>query len=575
MQLSSLTAVLATLASLAPLAAQQLVAPALFDGVEAGSTGNIWRNGTNRYQCVYDSSHFTSRGIEHPIRIHTVQYRLDGGLVGNPTTYPSVEIYLDYCPNDHAAMSTTFDANRTMPLPRTPEYSGPVDVVAASGAEPNDFNVTIALQNPFRYVPELGQDLMVEIVILAPPSPAVGNTMSSAFSIAGHQCAAVRSVGSTTATTGSSTAFCPVIRFGYNDIQGGARHQAFGPGCYSHAVSFYEEYALSANDLTGMTVTATQNGTGGYDVNTAALSSFVAPTSVGLALDDDVVSSAIALPFTFDYPGGSTTSIAIDSNGRIFLNGTTGSSVTASAAGLLSTAVNVLCPSWQDLHPDGATNINNVFVESNLAGTEFYITWNNVSCFPNTQGGNSTFQVALIDNGTSDSFEYRYVTMVNDSTSNSGIMMTAFSPGGGAVDPGASDLTAGTVSTTADAFPLQLSASPRPILGSTCTYTLSNVRATTGFSAIFASWAATTPTSLQVYGLADAAGCYGNIQLNWVVPFGLLMIGSPTASTNVTWPTDPVFVGANVRAQGLELAPLENGDGIITSNGLSILLGNQ
>lgn len=556
-----------------PLAAQeQLIAPALFDNVEAGSTANIWRAGINRYQCVYDSSHFTGQGVPQPIDIHTIEWRLDGGLTGTPTMYPNVEIYVDRSANDYASLSTTFAANRTQALPRTPEYAGPVQVLGASGSEPNDFVITIPLQNVFRYVPELGEDLLVEIVILAPPVPLTSNTFSSAFNVPVHECAAVRSVGSTTLATGSATAFCPVIRVGYNDAIGAARHVPYGEGCYDRAASFYEEFAFQANDLSGTTITAIPNPSGGYDVFPAPLSTFDVPVSPGLALGDDVVTAAIPLPFTFDYPGGATTSIFIDSNGRILLNASDVSQVTATPAALLATPANVLCPSWQDLHPDGATNVDNVHAEANLAGTEFYITWNNVSCFPNTQGGDNVFQVALIDQGTLDRVEFRYQTLVNDSTTNAGIMMAGWSPGGGAVDPGNTDLTAGAFSTTADVRALALSGSPRPVLGTNCIYTLENIRANASVSLIRISFYSTAPTPLSSYGL-NTPGCFGHIHLATSVGFGNLLLLNPSASIDFTWPANVVFTGAEVYAQGLEIAPAENPDGVITSNALKIKLG--
>ncbi|MCA8951710.1 MAG: hypothetical protein KDE27_19535 [Planctomycetes bacterium] len=563
----------ATLATTLCVTAQNtLVAPALFQATEAGSTGNIWRAGINRYQCAYDASHFVGQGVPFPIDIHTVEYRLDGGLTGSPTTYPNVEIYLDVSANDFESLSTSFADNRTQAQPRVPEYSGPVQLVAAGGGEPNDYVVTIPLDNPFRYVPENGADLLVEIVLLDPPSPLVGNTMSSAFNITTHGCSAIRSVGSTTAATGSLTAFCPVVRFGYNEGLAVARHDTYGAGCYDRAVSFYESFDINANDLGNTTLTATPNAAGGYDVAAAALGTFDAPTTPGLALDDDVVTGPIALPFTFDYPGGSTTSIFIDSNGRILLNGTDVAQVTATPAALLASPVHVLCPAWQDLHPDGATNVDNVHAEANAGGTEFYITWNNVSCFPNTQGGNSTFQVALIDQGSQDVVEFRYQTLVNDSTTNAGIMMTAFSLGSGAVDPGASDLSAGGISTSADSPALALSASPRPTLGSTCTYTLDNLRANASVSLIRISFYSTIPTPLTAYGLTTP-DCYGHIHLGASLGLGNLMFGNPTDSVSFTWPTDVIYTGAEMYCQGLEIAPGENADGVIVSNGLKIKLG--
>lgn len=556
----------------APAMAQQIVAPALFSSSEAGSTGNIWRAGINRVQCVWDSSHFTSSGVEAPVYLHTLEFRLAGGLASNLTTYPSVELYVDYSTNDYTSLSTTFANNRTRALPRTPEFAGDADVIPASGGTPNSWVISVPLTTPFLYNPELGQDLLVELVILAAPSPLIGNTMSAAFNAAAHGANSIRSVGSTTAATGSLSAFCPVVRFGYNDAQSSGRNNKYGAGCYQREQSFYELFPGSTNDLTGTTLAATQNANGGFDVGAAPISTFDAPTGTGLALGDDEVSAAIALPFTFDYPGGSTNSLVVDSNGRIFLNGTTASNVTATPSGLLSMPVHTICASWQDLLPDGLTNTANVFAESNLAGTEFYVTWNGVPCFGATNP--STFQVAFIDDGTNDRIELRYQTMVNDSTSNGGNMMTGFSLGGAAIDPGASNLSAGGIQTFADQGPLALNASGRPILGTSTTYTLNNIRTNASVSAMYITFFGVSPTPLTAYGLFQSTGCDLHIHLPSAVPLGPLMLNNPSDSQSLAWPLDPSFVGAQLYLQGLAIAPGENGDGVITSNGMRSTIGS-
>lgn len=293
--------------------------------------------------------------------------------------YPSVEIYLQQSANGHAAISTTFASNRTVAHPTTPNYAGAVNVNTASGTTPNDWVIKLPLTNSFTYYPDQS-DLLLEIVILAAPVPATASSMSCGFNVAAHACNSVRSVGSMTALTGTLSAFAPVVRLGYTDVPGGARHVTYGAGCTTHSRSFYEAFAISTADLGGSTVAMTQNLTGGYDVSTTAGAAVVAPTSVGLALADDAVSGAIALPFTFDYPGGSTGSVFIDSNGSVLLNGTAASNIGGSASVLLTSPVHRLCPSMQDLLPDGVTNLDNVFAEADPSNptTVFLITWRNV-----------------------------------------------------------------------------------------------------------------------------------------------------------------------------------------------------
>lgn len=115
-------------------------------------------------------------------------------------------------------------------------------------------------------------------------------------------------------------------------------------------------------------------------------------------------------------------------------------------------------------------------------------TWLNVPCFGAVTP--STFQIALIDNGTNDSVEFRFVTLVNDSTSNSGIAITGFSLGGTAIDPGSSDLTAGVINTATDQPPLALACTSRPVLGTSWNM---NVSATPASGVL----------GIEILGLAD------------------------------------------------------------------------
>ena len=186
------------------LAAQQITVPAVFANAEAGTTGNVWRAGLNRIQCFYDSSNFTSQDVGQPITITSVDFRLAGALATNIINYPSVEIHLQNSAVDFLAPSTTFATNRSVAL-GTPNFAGAVNTVAVSGTTPNDYFISIPLSTPFTYLPEAGVDLLMEIVILAAPTPVLGNTVSAAFSAAAHSANSVRSVNSTTAVTGTRT----------------------------------------------------------------------------------------------------------------------------------------------------------------------------------------------------------------------------------------------------------------------------------------------------------------------------------------------------------------------------------
>jgi hypothetical protein len=563
----SVTSIL-TLASLAA-AQSTLVAPAAFANVAGGTTGNVWRAGLNRVQCFYDSSNFLSQNVGQPIEIQQLEFRLGQNLQTNLVTYPDVDIYLQLAAVDHASPNTAFDLNRTVAFPTTPNYSGPLTTVAVAGGSPNGYFLSAPLQIPFQYVPDAGVDLLVEIVIKAAPTPATGNTIDAGFNVANHKVNSVRSVGSTTAATGSLSAFAPTVRFSYVDIPGAASNKNYGVGCYTRAGSLYEQFAGSGNDLSNSTVTLYPNAWGGYRATTAAGSNLVLPTGTGLGLGDDEVSAAIALPFTFEFPGGSTNSIVVDSNGSVILAGTAASSIGGNAATMLSLPSTRLCASLQDLLPDGLTNTDNVFAEAHPSNPNvFLITWRNVPCFGATSG-TSTFQIALIDNGTTDSVEYRYATLENNSTSNAGTALTGFSWGNGAIDPGSADLTAGLVRSFRETRPLALGATGRPVLGGSTTYTLTEIPANALISGLVLS-IGFEDTGFEL-GAIGMPGCFQYVFLGWSASVPL--IGTPSAQFTVNVPNNAALVGLPVDCQAASCVPGANSASAITSNAVLSTIG--
>lgn len=557
----------------ASLAAQQVGVPAIFANAEGGSTGNVWRGGLNRVQAIYDSSNFVNQNVGQPIVINSVDFRVAGGILNTGgIVYSSVEIHLQNAAVDYLAPSTTFATNRSAPL-GTANYAGPVTTVAAAGTTPNGYFLSIPLTTPFTYTPEAGVDLLMEIVILAAPAPVTGTTVSSGFSAAAHGCNSVRSVGSTTALTGSVSAFAPFARFGYTNAPGAATKGAYGSGCYDVAQSLYEQFPGGANDLSGKKVTLTPNASGGYDAVTTVGGAIVLPTTPGLALGDDVVSAVQTLPFTFDFPGGSTTGIIIDSNGSIGLAGTVGSSIGGNGATMLALPSTRLVPSMQDFLPDGVTNIANVFAHPDSRNANvYYITWLNVPCFGSvaTPVPTSTFQVKLTDNGTNDTVEFIYQSLANDGSSNAGVALTGFSRGNGAVDPGSSDLTAATVSSRTEQRSLTLSTSQRPLINTSMTFTTGQIPATAAFSLYVLSLGQVNPGA--DLGVIGAPNCRAYVTLPEVL--SNFQLGGPTATTVVSIPNDPFFVGQAFFSQAIALDATANAAGIISSGAVSCVMGS-
>jgi len=223
------------------------------------------------------------------------------------------------------------------------------------------------------------------------------------------------------------------------------------------------------------------------------------------------------------------------------------------------------------------TNINNVFAEADPLNptSVFLITWVNVPCFNTTPApvpATSTFQIALIDNGSNDTWEVRYQTLTNDSDSNAGVAVTGFSLGGNALNGGSIDLTNSAISTKTDLGPLTLTGSPRPVMGTPVNYQVSNVRAG-GFTLMQCGFLQDLAgTSLTTYGL-NAAGCNAHLVPVGLSSFGPLLFSAPNDSFSFTWPTGYPGVQLFVQAFELQSVNPENPAGILSSNGLQVLLG--
>ena len=138
------------------------------------------------------------------------------------------------------------------------------------------------------------------------------------------------------------------------------------------------------------------NGVGGYTAVPGTGSNFV-HTQSSLMLTDDSVGTLI-LPNTFTYPGGVTTAFDICSNGYIWMQSPNLlADFSPTAAELFSNPAR-LCPMWCDALPDGATGINNVFAEVDVAANKAYVTWANVPIFGGV-GGNMDLQVEFFQIG--------------------------------------------------------------------------------------------------------------------------------------------------------------------------------
>jgi PKD repeat protein len=156
------TSVLASL-SFAALASGQVILPAGMAAAE-GSIGSAmpWGGGALGvlHQCVYDSAHFTSQGINTPILITGLRWRPNGGSDFDTGTYPDgCTVRLSTAPFDHTAVTTSFAANHGPDL--TTCYRGVVAWLGQPSQPVQPFCIGVTFPTAFFYDPSAG-DLNIE-----------------------------------------------------------------------------------------------------------------------------------------------------------------------------------------------------------------------------------------------------------------------------------------------------------------------------------------------------------------------------------------------------------------------------
>jgi hypothetical protein len=354
----------------------------------------------------------------------------------------------------------------------------------------------------------------------------------------------------------------------------------YGAGCYEGAYTWYERFIGMLNvDLGGASVVATPVGTPGHVVTMGGASWYTPTGSQVLAnvatptpMGDNTFSTALNLPFSFPFLGGSTNVMHASSNGYVVLGATTSnaSDGTPTVGELLSQQAR-LCPLWADLHP--GTNLTSnpqsgVYYDIDPSGQTVYVTWldcadRGAGTTPAAGATSINVQLAMHQNG---SYEFRYGVLTPGT--NPGVAIVGASPGntlgGNARNPGNVDLTAGAVLTSGpDRAPLALDATP-PQLGATTTFSITGVPNIVPLAFVFFGDQQVPPLDL---GFLGAPGCFahGSANLTSVTVPAALPAG--TASLPLSVPNDPTLVGTVITSQAVAVT-LANTLNLATSNGV-------
>jgi hypothetical protein len=332
-----------------------------------------------------------------------------------------------------------------------------------------------------------------------------------------------------------------------------ARVQTVGSSCGSCANSFYELFPSGAPfDLVNRSIGMALNG--GTYVATMDSATWIAPAGTPLLLADDN-DAAVTLPFTMQYPGGTTSSLRVCSNGYVSVGVGNGSGFSVSSSAFL-TGVARWAAAWHDLNPGAG---GQVLVDSTAART--IISFVNVPNF--SGGGLLTFQYQFFPNGQVN-LCWQGVTI------SPGAYLCGFSPGTGATDSGSRDLSASTAfNLCAGVFRgMSLSTSARPILGTSITMALSGIPA----GAPWAALAMSTQQALPAIDLTSAGmeGCFAHVIGGWSYFYAA---PTATASTVLSIPNDSALLALSVVGQGVAWAPPLTTLGAIASNGQVLTLG--
>ena len=338
-----------------------------------------------------------------------------------------------------------------------------------------------------------------------------------------------------------------------------------GAGCpTATSVSVYETFTVPASiDLAGLDKSFVPNGCGGYFVVPGISPTFFTGAANNLLLIDDSTSN-VALPFAFPHGGGTVSNVWVSSNGFITLDGTDpGSGCCAGDPVALLAGSPRIAGMWEDLNPAAG---GAVFADLDTVTGEFCITWNAVREFGQTN--TETFQIALSPSGQ---FTIRWVALAFAG----GTQLTGYSSGGGATNPGSSDVSAlNGVNLGCRTIPLSLdfASGTRPTIGLSFSSTASGIQSLPNgvFCILLISTEIPGGVPLDGFGLT---GCTAYVALPEIASFFNLTIGAPSTTFTIGIPNDNAFLGLSLMTQAISDDLTANAFGYRVSNGLRWNIG--
>lgn len=359
-----------------------------------------------------------------------------------------------------------------------------------------------------------------------------------------------------------------------------ATNTTLGQGCIRSFNSFYQQFADAAAASTALQgntlqLIPTAGGYQGIWLPGTAAALFVPPVAgTPLATGDDSVVTYALTSGSFPTAQGPQTSLLVSGNAIIAWGGPVidypgTNSYTPTANGFLNSVLGGIY-AWHDYN-SAEVGSGQILAEE-VAGV-LYLTWNGVENYSNPAAANpSTLQFQLeLGSGI---VRIVFLTIDGNSTSGfgSGHLIGVTAPGA-SQNPGSIALataSAGQLLTTSpESLPLTLSATSRPITGTTWNLSISNIPAT-------------GVLGVDVFGLSDpgindlvflgAPGC--GLRASLDVTNGWLVSGA-TRTYSLPIPSNPALLNLNLHTTtAVFQAPPVNALGAITSNGIRGVVGN-
>jgi hypothetical protein len=340
---------------------------------------------------------------------------------------------------------------------------------------------------------------------------------------------------------------------------GYASSASYGDGCYRRSRSFYEFFTTGVNhDLSNSAMMLQLIGN---QYLAMPMGTYVAPTAAAttLALGDD---TEVTVPLTspFPYPGGTTPSLVVCSNGFVSVATGNGTNWTPTGAAWVSRTI----PCWGNWH-DFSVNLGGA-IKFEEVGNVSYVTWENVPDFGAATSSN-TWQLQFDRSTGSVTFVWQQM----HTTGSIYAHLVGYAAAGPALDVGSMDISAALPATfltaTADSQPLALALSARPVMGTVVSVNTTNIPAASPIAFLALGLSAPNPSvELSAVGMP---GCYQHVNVADVFP--VVPVGG-AASLSVTVPNSPALAGTSAYLQSAALDPTANAAGIISSNGVQATL---